>query len=113
GDILTVYAVTGIILLIFYKLEPIVNLTVSIVILLLGTVFTVAMSLLLFAAGSDLGGAGAYDPGFNMVSSFQEGGYIDILNVNISVFSIITSSNITMMLKTDMFTFRISIYPPS
>ncbi|HIW12985.1 MAG TPA: DUF418 domain-containing protein [Candidatus Salinicoccus stercoripullorum] len=97
GDILTVYAVTGIILLIFYKLEPIVNLTVSIVILLLGTVFTVAMSLLLFAAGSDLGGAGAYDPGFNMVSSFQEGGYIDILNVNISVFSIMTSSNITMM----------------
>ncbi|WP_017549131.1 DUF418 domain-containing protein [Salinicoccus carnicancri] len=97
GDILTVYAVTGIILLIFYKLKPAVNLAVSIVILLLGTVFTAAMSLLLFAAGGDFGGNGDYDPGFNMVSSFQQGGYIDILNVNISVFSIMTSSNITMI----------------
>lgn len=97
GDILTVYAVTGIILLIFYKLKPAVNLAVSIVILLLGTVFTAAMALLLFAAGGNAGGMGAYDPGFNMVSSFQEGGYMDVLIVNISVFSIMTSSNITMV----------------
>lgn len=97
GDILTVYAVTGIILLIFYKLKPAVNLAVSIVILLLGTVFTAAMALLLFAAGGNAGGMGAYNPGFNMVSSFQEGGYMDVLIVNISVFSIMTSSNITMV----------------
>lgn len=97
GDILTVYAVSGIILLIFYKLKPAVNLAVSIIILLLGTVFTAAMALLLFAAGGDAGGMSAYDPGFNMVSSFQEGGYMDVLNMNISVFSIMTSSNITMV----------------
>lgn len=98
GDILTVYAVTGMILLIFYKFKPVVNLTVSIFILLLGTVFIIAMSLLLFAAGSaGVGGAGSFDPGFNMVQSLNDAGYMDVLNLNISIFSIMISSNITMI----------------
>lgn len=98
GDILTVYAVTGMILLIFYKFKPVVNLTVSIFILLLGTVFTIAMSLLLFAAGSaGMDSTGSFNPGFNMVQSLTDAGYMDVLNLNISIFSLMISSNITMI----------------
>lgn len=98
GDILTVYAVTGILLLVFYKFKPVVNLSVSILILVLGTIFTVAISLLLFAADSaGMSGTQDYNPGFDMVRSLENAGYMDVLDLNMSVFSIMLSSNITIM----------------
>lgn len=110
GDILMVYAATGSILLIFYKFKPFVNLAVSSFILLLGTLFVVAMSLLLFAAGSALmSGDQGFNPGFDMVRSLTDADYMDVLDLNMSVFGTMMSSNI-MMIPFVLAMFLIGLY---
>ncbi|AKG74281.1 DUF418 domain-containing protein [Salinicoccus halodurans] len=98
GDILTVYAVTGIILLIFYRIKPAVNLAISISIFTLGTIFIAVMSLLLYAAGvMGTNEAQPVDPGFDMIESLTNAGYMDVIDLNMSVLGIMMSSNIVMI----------------
>ncbi|MFC3418414.1 DUF418 domain-containing protein [Salinicoccus hispanicus] len=96
GDILTVYAITGLMLLFFYRFKPVVNLIVAGVLLLIGTVFVLLLTLLMFSVRDmDMGEIAAPGSGFDMMS-VAGGSYMDIVNLNISVLSLMVTSNIVM-----------------
>lgn len=96
GDILTVYAVTGLLLLFFYRFRPVVNLIVAVVLLLLGTVFVLLLTLLMFSVrGMDMGEMAAASSGFDMMAAVG-GSYMDIVGLNISILSLMAMSNIIM-----------------
>ncbi|MCG1009357.1 DUF418 domain-containing protein [Salinicoccus sp. ID82-1] len=97
GDILTVYAITGLLLMFFYRFKPAVNLIVAIILLLLGTVFVLLLTLLMYSVRNmDMGEFIVPGNGFGMMSA-AEGSYMDIVNLNISVLSMMITSNVVMV----------------
>ncbi|WP_020007493.1 DUF418 domain-containing protein [Salinicoccus albus] len=98
GDILTVYAAAGVLLLVFYRFKPVVNLAAAAAILGVSTIFILLLSMMsLLFSNSSAGSPGGFDPGFNMTEVLTGGSYADIVNLNLSVFSIMISSNITII----------------
>ncbi|GAB3061295.1 DUF418 domain-containing protein [Salinicoccus sesuvii] len=96
GDILTLYAVTGLFLMFFYRFKPVVNLIVAVVLLILGTVFVLLLTLLMFSVRDmDMGEMAAVGSGFDMMT-VAGGSYMDIISLNLSVLSLMATSNIIM-----------------
>ncbi|MFB9859704.1 DUF418 domain-containing protein [Salinicoccus siamensis] len=97
GDILTVYAVTGIILLLFYRLNPRLNLFISTMILLLGSVFVILMTMLALSL-PDINAETASSPvyGINMIEA-SNGSYWDIVSLNLSILGLMSVNNIAMV----------------
>ncbi|GAA3724071.1 DUF418 domain-containing protein [Salinicoccus jeotgali] len=96
GDILTVYAVTGIILLLFYRLNPRFNLFISTMILLLGSVFVILMTMLALSLpdiSAEATGSSAY--GIDMIGA-AKGSYWDIVSLNLSILALMSVNNIAM-----------------
>src|SRR5699024_8684320 len=48
-------------------------------------------------SNSSAGSPGGFDPGLNMTEVLTDGSYADIVSLNLSVFSIMISSNITII----------------
>ena len=97
GDILTVYAITGLLLLFFYRLSPKFNLAISGVILLLGTIFVLLLTLLMFSIRNmDMGAVPVSSYGVDMMSA-ASGSYGDIISLNMSIFGLMITNNIVMV----------------
>lgn len=97
GDILTVYAITGLLLIFFYRLPPKFNLAISFVILLLGTVFVLLLTLLMFSIRDvDMGALPASGYGVDMMAA-AAGSYGEIISLNISIFGLMMTNNIVMV----------------
>lgn len=109
GDILTVYAITGLLLLFFYRLPPKVNLVISIVILFLGTIFVLLLTLLMFSVRDvDISMASTSFYDINMAETVT-GSYGDIISLNIDMLGVMMTSNI-MMLPLILAVFLLGLY---
>ena len=107
GDILWTYAVTGILLLFFYKLRPKINLIIGISILSIFTVFLLLMSLLLF--GVNVPVEGAFPLPFDMTETIHGGSYSELIILN-STFLGISLMNIIFLVPNVLAVFLIGLY---
>lgn len=107
GDILWTYAVTGVLLLFFYKLSPKINLIIGVGILGIFTVFLLLMSLLLF--GVNVPVEGAFSLPFDMTETIIDGSYSDLILIN-STFLGISLMNIIFLVPSVLAVFLIGLY---
>lgn len=107
GDILWTYAVTGILLLFFYKLRPKINLIIGVSILGVFTVFLLLMSILLFAVNLPV--EGAFPLPFDMTETIHGGSYSELIALN-STFLGISLMNIIFLVPTVLAVFLIGLY---
>lgn len=107
GDILWTYAVTGILLLFFYKLRPKINLIIAISILGVFTVFLLLMSMLLFAVNVPV--EGAFPLPFDMTETIHGGSYPELIIMN-STFLGISLMNIIFLVPNVLAVFLIGLY---
>lgn len=107
GDILWTYAVTGVLLLFFYKLSPKINLIIGVGILGVFTVFLLLMSLLLF--GVNVPVEGAFSLPFDMTETIIDGSYSDLILIN-STFLGISLMNIIFLVPSVLAVFLIGLY---
>ncbi len=107
GDILWTYAVTGILLLFFYKLPPKINLIIGVSLLGVFTVFLLLMSILLF--GVNVPVEGAFPLPFDMTETIHEGSYSELIILN-STFLGISLMNIIFLVPNVLAVFLIGLY---
>lgn len=107
GDILWTYAVTGILLLFFFKLPPKINLIIGVSLLGVFTVFLLLMSILLF--GVNVPVEGAFPLPFDMTETIHEGSYSELIILN-STFLGISLMNIIFLVPNVLAVFLIGLY---
>lgn len=107
GDILWTYAVTGILLLFFYKLPPKINLIIGVSLLGVFTVFLLLMSILLF--GVNVPVEGTFPLPFDMTETIHEGSYSELIILN-STFLGISLMNIIFLVPNVLAVFLIGLY---
>lgn len=107
GDILWTYAVTGILLLFFYKMPPKINLIIGVSLLGVFTVFLLLMSILLF--GVNVPVEGAFPLPFDMTETIHEGSYSELIILN-STFLGISLMNIIFLVPNVLAVFLIGLY---
>ncbi|CAM4165086.1 DUF418 domain-containing protein [Lacicoccus alkaliphilus] len=107
GDILWTYAVTGILLLIFYKFRAKVNLIISIVILSVFTVFLLMAAIPMFMMEIPM--EGTFSLGFDMTGTIHNNDYIGLLGIN-AAFLGLNLMNVVFLVPIVLAVFLLGLY---
>ncbi|SOC39253.1 DUF418 domain-containing protein [Salinicoccus kekensis] len=107
GDILWTYAVTGVLLLFFYKLHPKVNLVISIVILSVFTVFLLMMAASMFVVNIPV--EGAFPLWFDMTETIHDNDYLGLLGIN-AAFLGLSMMNVVFLVPVVLAVFLLGLY---